>query len=787
MHNLVLDGNGLTVVANGAVENFIDIHGDDIALMNFRLMPTQSGDRFNVGLYIYSDASNVTVDNVNINNGTNLAAVRIHGQNTCVRGVTAMGAGTGSGNTANGYTVDEAASGTLDFRGAVAKDNTSDGFAIGHSSGPPMIDRVQFLNSMSTLNGADGFDLAGPLVELLCSQAIDNGQFPGNTPTPGGPPTPTPNAGRGVVMFGIPTPTGSPVVLSSTLQVENCSINGNWRLAVSAGATNQTTANILNSTLYQNNRKGPQVSNGKTVNIFNAVVVGTSFVKDTGQSHCGHNLYNVSQDKCTGAGDVTRAVKFADSSHTTLKGDSPGVNQGVDLAVPAATFGFPVRVARAQDANGVPRPVGAGYDMGAYEAATPTATPQLTSTSTATGTVTNTRTRTPTPVFTFTVTSTPTITRTPTNTRTPTPYPTCTTSCVGDCNCDGSVSINELIAAVNIALGSLPVEACMPIDKNVDGMISIDELITAVNDALNGCSMASLAASAKLGTVALKIGSAAGAPGDKIEFTIDVLDGASQPAGASIDLTIPIFNGFQQVISAPQCVISPRLGAQGLQLTTSDPILLVRRLIVSQASQDAGTMGAMQCPGPTMPDGAVANCTAYISSDANPGHVYSLHGGVAGDSYVNPASVSDAFGDAFNTMVVDGAIVVNGTSAPNSSFVSQSVPTTMTAGQEYSVSVTMKNTGTMVWTADPLLQYWLGAVNPQGNTTWGMDRVALDPGDAVAYNGQKTFTWTVTAPSSAGTYNFQWQMLQDGDTQTLFGATSTNVAVSVVCGGCGCP
>ena len=31
--------------------------------------------------------------------------------------------------------------------------------------------------------------------------------------------------------------------------------------------------------------------------------------------------------------------------------------------------------------------------------------------------------------------------------------------CVGDCDGDGQVSINELVLGVNIALGSLPVDA----------------------------------------------------------------------------------------------------------------------------------------------------------------------------------------------------------------------------------------------------------------------------------------------------------------------------------------
>ena len=68
------------------------------------------------------------------------------------------------------------------------------------------------------------------------------------------------------------------------------------------------------------------------------------------------------------------------------------------------------------------------------------------------------------------------------NTGTP-PVP----ACVGDCNGDGTVAINELITGVNIALGSLPVSACEAIDANGNGEVAINELIAAVNNALSGC------------------------------------------------------------------------------------------------------------------------------------------------------------------------------------------------------------------------------------------------------------------------------------------------------------
>jgi hypothetical protein len=74
----------------------------------------------------------------------------------------------------------------------------------------------------------------------------------------------------------------------------------------------------------------------------------------------------------------------------------------------------------------------------------------------------------------------------PTPTPTPTPSPTPPT-CVGDCGNDGSVTVDELLTMVNIALGNANVSACAPGDTNDDGQITIDEILTAVNNALNGC------------------------------------------------------------------------------------------------------------------------------------------------------------------------------------------------------------------------------------------------------------------------------------------------------------
>jgi hypothetical protein len=61
--------------------------------------------------------------------------------------------------------------------------------------------------------------------------------------------------------------------------------------------------------------------------------------------------------------------------------------------------------------------------------------------------------------------------------------------CCGDCNGDGSVTINDLITAVNNALDGCGAAPCCG-DCGGDGQVTINDLISAVNNALGGCTAA---------------------------------------------------------------------------------------------------------------------------------------------------------------------------------------------------------------------------------------------------------------------------------------------------------
>jgi hypothetical protein len=60
-------------------------------------------------------------------------------------------------------------------------------------------------------------------------------------------------------------------------------------------------------------------------------------------------------------------------------------------------------------------------------------------------------------------------------------------TCAGDCNEDGSVTVNELVLGVNINLGRADVSNCPAIDTDGNMLVAINELIAAVRSNLDGC------------------------------------------------------------------------------------------------------------------------------------------------------------------------------------------------------------------------------------------------------------------------------------------------------------
>jgi RHS repeat-associated protein len=105
-------------------------------------------------------------------------------------------------------------------------------------------------------------------------------------------------------------------------------------------------------------------------------------------------------------------------------------------------------------------------------------------------------------------------------------------------------------------------------------------------------------------------------------------------------------------------------------------------------------------------------------------------------------------------------------------FGGQTLPTAMSVGYSYPVTVTMVNTGSETWQAGSI--YRLGSQNPVNNMVWGTGRAELPTN--VPAGASVTFAFQITPPT-AGTYNFQWRMVKEG--VAWFGETSTNVALAV--------
>lgn len=78
--------------------------------------------------------------------------------------------------------------------------------------------------------------------------------------------------------------------------------------------------------------------------------------------------------------------------------------------------------------------------------------------------------------------------------------------CVGDCSSDGTVTVDEIVTMVSLALGQADVATCQAADPSGEGSVTVDEILQAVNNALNGCPVVGGCTSATV-TVSLELNS----------------------------------------------------------------------------------------------------------------------------------------------------------------------------------------------------------------------------------------------------------------------------------------
>lgn len=109
--------------------------------------------------------------------------------------------------------------------------------------------------------------------------------------------------------------------------------------------------------------------------------------------------------------------------------------------------------------------------------------------------------------------------------------------CVGDCGLDGSVTVDEIVIGLGIALGQGDLGSCAPFDRSRDNAVTVDEILAAVDAALNGCTPNQTPETADLPSYRTYPGQqvrvtipGSDADGDHLRF-----DSTTLPLGATLD------------------------------------------------------------------------------------------------------------------------------------------------------------------------------------------------------------------------------------------------------------
>ncbi len=106
----------------------------------------------------------------------------------------------------------------------------------------------------------------------------------------------------------------------------------------------------------------------------------------------------------------------------------------------------------------------------------------------------------------------------------------------------------------------------------------------------------------------------------------------------------------------------------------------------------------------------------------------------------------------------NSSFTITSTPPMNSEIVSYNFPAIMLPGQSYPVRIVVKNTGTDTWTAAK--NYKLAPVGYSDPFT--KYKLVLSPSDNVQPGQTKTYTYTMKAPLTQGTYTTDWQMYKEG-------------------------
>jgi hypothetical protein len=151
-------------------------------------------------------------------------------------------------------------------------------------------------------------------------------------------------------------------------------------------------------------------------------------------------------------------------------------------------------------------------------------------------------------------------------------------ACVGDCNADGMVTVDELLQGVNSALGNTPVTACTAVDVNDDGEVTINELLAAVNATLNGCPLNHAPDVPCFGIYEAYQGSTIGLPIDAADMDGDSLHytAGNLPDGAQLDAQTGIFSWTPTAQQVGTVYVPFTVTDNGTPPLSSDGLLTLR-------------------------------------------------------------------------------------------------------------------------------------------------------------------------------------------------------------------
>lgn len=160
-----------------------------------------------------------------------------------------------------------------------------------------------------------------------------------------------------------------------------------------------------------------------------------------------------------------------------------------------------------------------------------------------------------------------------------------TAACTGDCDAGGSVTVDEIITGVNIALGTAALSTCTAFDASGDSAVTVDEIVTSIGAALEGCPSEGEGLGIR-------------------RFSLDPRASKLEILGLPLSLVSTTFEGFMELEAGPEDAeglrplhvtdISPYFSVN-LRPPIGSPIILCLKPVVE--SLPIRDVGALACNG----------------------------------------------------------------------------------------------------------------------------------------------------------------------------------------------